>query len=552
MRIWIVALLGIISRLSFSDTDLKLTKIEAAELDARIARFYASPSDPNPMNERVPKFGVSAGDWIHPRPWLAEPVANATHPLTRLAGEKASPRFQRSECEKVLRPHFPDLYEAYCKGKNATWMGNDRVDLFLNSWVASDKIALELDGVPTEVEAKAQVWSDDYWKTRYGLTSYRYATHPVFGSYKAAINSYAQPPEWAGALGLPLEQLAKLVIGWSPAEKYDLTVGDEGFGLTHEQKNEGFQVVGPGGDVEDWMGICHGWAAGAVMTRPPLKETVVVGARGVSVTWYPAEIKAMATLAWANGSYAANYLGSRCNSAHPATYPNGRIQDQRCFDANPAAFHLAIGNLLGQEKTAFVMDKTFDYEVWNQPVVGYDVTYFNPLNPSQRSKKWSDVSVEYDATFKGKDRFQLPLTRGRRVAGGKYDDSAVRKVVGVIATLLYLEELTPEAQPTPQPNNYARVTYTYDLEIAEESGRLLPQGGEWHQNAHPDFLWVPRKGVTAKTSYDNVDVGFTGDKIPPVTVTQVATQASRVGSPLCRVVKELLKRTADQDTYNCQ
>ena len=47
--------------------------------------------------------------------------------------------------------------------------------------------------------------------------------------------------------------------------------------------------------------------------------------------------------------------------------------DTECRDTNPGTFHVIISNYLGLEKQSFVEDRTFDDEVWNQPMRAYRV-----------------------------------------------------------------------------------------------------------------------------------------------------------------------------------
>ena len=49
----------------------------------------------------------------------------------------------------------------------------------------------------------------------------------------------------------------------SPAEKYDLLVGDANYGLTKQMWNAGKGYHDRYGSVESWMGYCHGWAPAA-------------------------------------------------------------------------------------------------------------------------------------------------------------------------------------------------------------------------------------------------------------------------------------------------
>ena len=40
----------------------------------------------------------------------------------------------------------------------------------------------------------------------------------------------------------------------------------------------------------------------------------------------------------------------------------------------------------------------------------------------------------------------------------------------------------------------SRARYLYTLEL-DSTGKII--GGEWHQNAHPDFLWLAPPGTRA-------------------------------------------------------
>ena len=534
-----------------------LSPMEESEVNARVHRFYNNPSSPEVMDSYVPKYSINKQRWVHSHADL-QGNRSEKDALLQMAGKKASPEFQKHYCESVLKKHFPEVYELSCRGRSrAQAESKDNFQNLTTTWIDSEQLERSLDGIPTEGETSFQLWSDDYWRIRWGLTSFRYgiyAHQQPWHNYTEAVAVYAQPAQWLGSLALPPADLTRLITDWSPSEKYDLTVGDESFALTREQKGEGADLIGPNGDVEDWMGICHGWSAANMKVPAPMKTTTVIGAKGAEIPWYPADTRALASLAWANGTYKNNFVGLKCQLGpnEIVKYPNGRIQNQNCFDSNPATLHLLLGNMIGKQKQSFVMDEQFDYEVWNQAMQSYEFTYFNLLDPNLKSKKWSDVAVDYDTAFKEKDRFQTPLTRGTR-SGTTYNDSGIQKVVGVIASLVYLSELLPpEHTPTPQANYYERLTIAYDLELQEIDGKWIPTGGEWHQNAHPDFFWIPQKtSVAQMPSFDQVALAFDGAKVPDALVTQTATRASPYAYPLCRVVKELVKRSAEGDGYPC-
>lgn len=540
--------------------DTRLTARERDEVTARLARFYgASARDarggPQAMDSHIPKFEAQGGAPAFPNPALAgtQGDANAAtrqDPLLAQAKEKASPRFQTDRCQRFLKNIFPGLR---CDDEHvwASIEPNDRVENLAATWIAPEAVSRDLDRLPPSGEVTRSFWSGDYWKMQWGLTSYRYAENKTFSSYRTAVGAYAQPDEWSVAKTLGIEALGKEILKWSPAEKYDLTVGDEAFTLTVQRKREGEQHVGPNDDVESWFGLCHGWAPAAIFVPRPKQSVTAKGPGGASVEWYADDVKAMATLAWANGWYRARSIGGRCNARKVKRYPNGRVAQPECFDNNPATLHAALGNLIGREGIPFVMDASWDYEVWNQPILAYRFQYFNPLAPAERKDDWRKAVVPYDDAFKARDRFQKPLTRGRRIGTDRYDDARVKAVVGVTATVVYLGETAPRHTPAGRPNTTIRATYTYDLELEEEGGRLVAAGGEWHENAHPDFLWLPEQGSVPAGPGDGAAIEVDLSHPAPATTTKVARAASDEGYPLCRVVEKLVAGASGVTTYRC-
>ncbi len=526
-----------------------LSPIEQKEIDDRIETFY-SDSNAAAMNQKIPKFSLKQNRFVSPRPQFK--TTKSADALTILAGKKAEDAYQKEYCEKFLKKHFPKIN---CDGHHDSEVqSNDQVEDLTDTWM--DDVTYNLDRIPTSGKAAVTPWSDDYWRTRWGLTSYRYSEGKDYPTYREAVEAYAQPAVWENFISSGIKELAKEIVKWSPAEKYDLIVGDPKFTLTNEQKNEGQNSVDPEGKVEDWMGICHGWAIAAVMVNRPVKPVQLRGPEGVSVEFYPNDIKSLQSLLWANGNYETNFVGGRCNVKDPEVYPNGRLKQQDCFDSNPATFHLVLGNLLGRKKVGFVYDKTFDYEVWNQPVTSYSFTYFNPLNPTQRSKNWRDVAVPYDRNFKSKDRFQTPLTRGFKRNGRgpqarRPGDAKIRKIVGVITNVVYVSELSPPIHSAEnQVDELVRETYTYDLELSEDRGKLIATGGEWHANLHPDFLWTSQKTSFASSDVDETKIHFDGINEPSAKVTKAAQKGSASANPLCEVVKVLTQKSSGMN-YPC-
>jgi hypothetical protein len=313
----------------------------------------------------------------------------------------------------------------------------------------------------------------------------------------------------------------------SPAEKYDLLVGDMSFGLTQAMWSEGDKARDMmTGQVEPWMGICHGWAAAAYMFPRPRHAVDVVAADGQTIRFYPDDIKALASLLWANAPPSLRFVGTRCDVRDPQRDANGRILPESCFDTNPGTFHLAIVNQIGVDRRAFIMDATYDYEVWNQPVYGYEYRYFNPATRraadslSEATVQRSSMANDIFAPYRSPDCVYL---------------------VGIAMRTSYMMETYPDQSTSDGPNNDVRhtVDYHYDLEL-DGSGRII--GGEWYQTAHPDFLWTAAPGARAATAADARLREIWRAGLPvPASYSAAAMRASPSGLPLARVVEHLVE-----------
>src|SRR5262249_43554658 len=112
--------------------------------------------------------------------------------------------------------------------------------------------------------------------------------------------------------------------------------------------------------------------------------------------------KALASLLWANAHPVSKFIGTRSNDKKPETDKNGRVKSSAVFDTNPGTWHLAIVNQIGVGKRGFIMDETYDYEVWNQPVYAYEYRYWN--QQTMRSAKDLRAATVARADFT-KDRF---------------------------------------------------------------------------------------------------------------------------------------------------
>jgi hypothetical protein len=121
-----------------------------------------------------------------------------------------------------------------------------------------------------------------------------------------------------------------------------------------------------------------------------------------------------------------------------------------------------------------------------------------------------------------------------------YRSKKAKYVVGVSMDVDYIVETFPSADKNNSAKDDAlkQVSYEYDLELDEDMNIV---GGEWYENTHPDFLWVPAADAKAETAADDGLKGkWDGKGAMPRQWSEVAPRASEAGSPLATVVNALV------------
>lgn len=95
----------------------------------------------------------------------------------------------------------------------------------------------------------------------------------------------------------------------SPSEKYDLIVGDLNFALTQSMWAQGKEYYDIDGKVEEWMGLCHGWAPASIVEPRPVRIVEVMSPdQKWKVVFNPSEIKGLVSYNWATNRYASTFL----------------------------------------------------------------------------------------------------------------------------------------------------------------------------------------------------------------------------------------------------
>ncbi|MFN8369831.1 MAG: hypothetical protein U0T83_04295 [Bacteriovoracaceae bacterium] len=207
---------------------------------------------------------------------------------------------------------------------------------------------------PVKAETTISPWSDYYWAYYNGALGFRFDDRdfPYYSSDFMQKYNYVMIENSADTFLSKLfsTNANSVVENLSPAEKYDLLVNDKNWTLTSKMWNTSKQYL-VNNEIETWMGLCHGWAPASFKMGRPNKSIIVKAADGkTKIKFYPSDIKALATLLWAEANFDNQFIGERCNVKNPTLDANGRIINRACFDVNPAVWHLIALHKMGKER----------------------------------------------------------------------------------------------------------------------------------------------------------------------------------------------------------
>ncbi|MBF0298091.1 MAG: hypothetical protein HQK51_05185 [Oligoflexia bacterium] len=314
---------------------------------------------------------------------------------------------------------------------------NDPKNVNAETETPSGIFQYNFDQLPLSGSTSYKPWTDTYWPSNSKGLANRWQT--------AAGAFYLISPSKNKILKMSQGEIAKL----SPAEKYDIFVGDFNYALTKSEKKR-TSILSPG-----WNGICHGWAPASYLFKEPNAVTVT-SADGIKLPFGSSDIKGLLSLLQGNYNSGKTYMaGNRCNQR--LTIHTSDSRKDNCLDINAGAFHVIMANRLGILGRAFVIDRSTDYQVWNQPVYAFR----------------SNVI-----------RSQMPTTDA---AIGTVEESVIH------TTITYTDEIDPNFYPQNKPGREDfRIDkeYTYILELDANKNII---GGKWISKDYPDFLWVQEK-----------------------------------------------------------
>lgn len=367
-----------------------------------------------------------------------------------------------------------------------------------------------------EGEVSRRPWSGDYWPVSRGMLGNRFGDQEfLFLPDWLSRSVYIRRHPVADLLRRGPSEMKKL----STSEKYDLLIGDKAGVLTQKMWDEGRNYYEADGQVEEWMGLCHGWAPAAIYEPLPASAVTAESPdQRLRIKFLPSEIKGLLSFSWATNRFDIHFLGSRCDKKDPLRDENGRLLEPECFDINPATWHKLIVNRIGVLRKSFIIDATFDYQVWNQPVFAYSYKYYDPVTSEESDTLASAVRSYED--FRSTDRF------------AKYRSPRTRSIVGISMGVGYIAEMGVNVLEVDNSEGHAIwAGYRYDLEL-DENGEVV--GGEWENEFHPDFVWAPKTGAwpQAPGEYSLAPTAWNAQDPLPRRWRETAIAASRAGRVL--------------------
>jgi len=393
--------------------------------------------------------------------------------------------------------------------------------------VAIPQRIAELDSSPKIYRTPQHPWLHRSWKLHSGMIGGRYLDNSfnALSGFRARHDYILKNPMSVIAADNGFfrgSSDARNTL--SPAEKYDLLVGDLDSSLSRGMWRLGEEQLTRGG-IADWMGLCDGSAGATAMTAEPVRNIVLKDARyGKDLKFFASDIKALASLLYSEFVVKVPIVGGRCDRENIGSIAPGVAPE--CESLNPAVWHRALVHLAGERGDVLFIDHTPSREVWNSPIIAYEFRYVSPVSGRETSKLQEALVPLAQVTNDSRRRLRNPETAS---------------LVGVSMTISIAGGNT-SAVNGPQPAKAIRIHYRYDLEIDAE-GTLV--GGEWLSETHPDFMWALERGYEPRTIADDV-IGvneWSGSRVPENWLSAIR-ESSDKSQPLGAIIRQLIRLSA--------
>jgi subtilisin-like proprotein convertase family protein len=243
-------------------------------------------------------------------------------------------------------------------------------------------------------------------------------------------------------------------------------IDDDQDGLTDECDADTTDSEGDFDGIEPWWGLCHAWVPASLLEPEPARKITVNG-----VEFTVSDIKALILSVYDRVSSVA--LGDRCNEFEIHHDEFGRVTESACRDTNAGAFHVIITNMLGIHHRAFAEDRTNGHEVWNHPVLGYQILEQREVSEQEAMQLLGRPGEKYTEVYNSPEAVSFRYVSVDTDYVDESDPDDNYPLIGKISEYTKTDH------------------YEYILELDADN---LIVGGEWLNSSideHPDFLWLP-------------------------------------------------------------
>lgn len=316
----------------------------------------------------------------------------------------------------------------------------------------------------------------------------------------------------------------KLINQLSPAEKYDLWIGDLDRTFSTEIWNEVNAQLSRA-EVPSWLGLCEGSSSASMRFSQPQKN-VKVSSRipGVEIEFMVGDIKGL--LAYMMTTYVSDDLsifGKRCR-LETVDYST-----KECFDVNPGAFHQILVQMIkNPAKFPFmILDRTNNSTVWNSALLSASIAYYDPQSSILNSNKAIDHLVNAR-------QYQPPVGSPGWAPG-------TQKLL-YVGTILRVSD----TRNTLEFNELGKMS-SLDLEIRyilELNNKNEIIGGEWLTPQYPDFLWQLPRDYRPQAYGDRETEFYEWDGVDfPEEVRPLILESSKRAQPLFKLIDYIYKKS---------
>ena len=180
------------------------------------------------------------------------------------------------------------------------------------------------------------------------------------------------------------------------------------------------------------------------------------------------------------------------NANNPKLASQARIdsEDPTCSDTNAGAFHIVMANQLGARSQAFMIDKTRDAEIWNQPVYKYESEVVNHRLANEKAAKGTVMMVEVKTKLYYADDTDYGWTFWNPTLAGlfnlqEYFTGFLEEYKKYQEMLIHEGDETAESEYPEHVISHAN--YHYYLELDQNHNII---GGQWISLDRPDDLYL--------------------------------------------------------------